>query len=190
MHFKARISELRTMQDLYFIAIIPPADVAQPLDNLRHELSRKFNSSHALNSPPHITLVPPFKMKREQLARLEEALKKSAKRHHPFSLKVNDFGHFGQHTLFAKVNLQDKLRLLQQDVHGAVKDELSLQIDRLEREYHPHLTLAFKDLKKSQFSPAWQYLQQKELKLHFEACNIVLLRHSGKRWLIDKEIPL
>lgn len=178
------------MRPLYFIAIVPPPDVAQTMDNIRHQIWQKYESQHALNSPPHLTLIAPVKMNfaaADDLIRKTEAL---ITEHKPFELTGQGVGHFNQHTLYAKVNLSKPLQTLQQDLEHLVKEELNLKTDRPDRKFTPHLTLAFKDLKKKHFIKAYEFLASQQIRLNFEVENIVLLQYSGSRWLICRRFTL
>jgi 2'-5' RNA ligase len=48
--------------------------------------------------------------------------------------------------------------------------------------FHPHLTLAFRDLKKPAFYKAWQEFKEKKCEATFSVTEIVLLKHNGKIW--------
>ena len=54
------------MNQLYFIALIPPEPLKDQIQDIKLEVTEKFNSSHSLNAPPHITLLSPFRMDEEQ----------------------------------------------------------------------------------------------------------------------------
>lgn len=178
------------MKDLYFIAIIPPADVAAEADNLRHRMWQQYGSNHSLNSPPHITLVPTFSLGRKSGENLKEGLAKIGEAFQPFTIRLDSVGHFGQKTIFLKVEENQDLR----DLHTAIKKCLwqeditdEAESDRL---YRPHLTLATRDLKKEQFKAAWDELQNLDFQEEFQVHDMCLLQHSGKRWLIAGKIPI
>ncbi|MBK5277935.1 MAG: 2'-5' RNA ligase family protein, partial [Bacteroidia bacterium] len=48
--------------------------------------------------------------------------------------------------------------------------------------FHPHLTLAFRDLKKPMFEKAWEEFKSKEYSESFAAKHFTLLKHNGKVW--------
>jgi 2'-5' RNA ligase len=56
--------------------------------------------------------------------------------------------------------------------------------------YHPHMTLAFRDLRKSDFSKAWSDFSTKDLRVDFKVDGVTLLRHSGKEWVPHHELRL
>lgn len=177
------------MQNLFFLAIVPPASTARKLDKLRHEVWHRFNSQHGLNSPPHITLIPPFKMAPAAADELCEALQKLVLKFKPFGITGTGVNHFDQKTIYAAVDSNESLLALQQSLQSLLV-RLNLRTDRPDRKYTPHLTLAFKDLNKVKFKPAFQFLKAQNISLEFEASQIVLLQHSGKRWLMARKFSL
>jgi 2'-5' RNA ligase len=178
------------MKDLYFIAIIPPADVAAEADNLRHRMWQQYGSSHSLNSPPHITLAPTFSLRGKNEESLKRGLEKIGEAYRPFPVRLDKVGHFGQKSIFLKVEENQELR----DMHTAIKKCLRQEdiTDEAEgeRAYHPHLTLATRDLKKEKFKTAWGELQNLDFHEEFHVQEICLLQHSGKRWLIVQHFSL
>ena len=61
-------------KSLYFIAIIPPEKIRREIEELKKKISVAFNTKRALNSPPHITLIPPFRTELDNLNSLIQKL--------------------------------------------------------------------------------------------------------------------
>lgn len=47
--------------NLYFIALLPPAAVAEEITIFKHYIAQHYSSRRALRVMPHITLKAPFK---------------------------------------------------------------------------------------------------------------------------------
>lgn len=64
-----------------------------------------------------------------------------------------------------------------------VKKELKLfnQSDDL-RGFHPHITVAFRDLKKATFEKIWEEYQKKTFRDAFECNSICLLKQVDESW--------
>ena len=89
------------------------------------------------------------------------------------------------------VTESDALNELQRRLHRFFKRELDIfNANYQDRPFHPHLTLAFRDLRKSQYPLAWQEFSNKEYKAEFMADKIALLKHNGKSWDVLKEFSL
>ena len=58
------------------------------------------------------------------------------------------------------------------------------------RHYHPHLTIAFRDLKRRQFGALWEEVRERSVHYAFTVTNLTLLWHDGKRWQVDCEFAL
>lgn len=176
------------MRDLYFIAIIPAWSLARDIDEIRHQLWRRFETQYALNAPPHLTLVPPF-----DYAHYAELIKKLQSFQYSgdsFSLRCAGFGHFGNRTVFVSLEESTELLAFQSKLQSFCEKQLGLQSSAQGRTYHPHITLANRDLDEKRFPSAWEYVQKHTTNQIFSVSYFYLLRHSGKRWLLDRSIAL
>ena len=98
---------------------------------------------------------------------------------------------FPPRVIFINVAESDFLDQLQGKLYRFFKRELDIfNANYQDRPFHPHLTLAFRDLKKSQFHVAWQEFSKKEYKAEFMADKISLLKHNGKSWDVLKDFLL
>ena len=80
------------------------------------------------------------------------------------------------------------LEELQKQIAKTAREKLKLDNSGYKnRGYHPHMTVAFRDLKPSAFRQAWEEFEGRELSHHFEVRSIVLLKHNGKDWEIFRE---
>ncbi|MBL3654787.1 RNA 2',3'-cyclic phosphodiesterase [Fulvivirga sediminis] len=169
--------------DLYFIAIIPPNPIKEVAQQWKEYFSEKYNSKAALKSPPHITLHMPFKWKEEKENRIFEALEKTASSSYTFDLVMNGFGAFEPRVIYMALNKPEGLSLLYKHLATVMKKELNIfNSDYKNRGYHPHLTVAFRDLKKAKFAEAWSEFQEKEYEANFKVHHFHLLKHNGKNW--------
>lgn len=175
----------------YFVAIIPPSPVFEEAQQLREYFRDKYGSKAALNSPPHITLHMPFLWHAEKEERLVSKLAGFAKECDPIKVCLDNFSSFPPRVIFMNVTESDALDALQKKLHRFFKLRLDIfNANYREQPYHPHLTLAFRDLKKAQYHSAWQEFSEKEYKAEFMADKIALLKHSGKHWDVLKEFLL
>jgi 2'-5' RNA ligase len=56
--------------------------------------------------------------------------------------------------------------------------------------FHPHITIAFRDLKKSMFAKAWQEFSSKKFEAVWQVKVIVLLKNEDNQWRVLKEFAL
>jgi 2'-5' RNA ligase len=175
----------------YFIAIVPPEPIYEEIDKLKRFGFEKFGTKGALRSPPHITLHMPFLWKAEKENRLIDGLTAFCKTQAAFDLMTNGFACFAPRVIFIAIGENNLLGDLQRKLVKFCRSEFKLlNANYRELPFHPHITIAFRDLKKAQFIEAWQEFQNKTFHSQFEVRTIALLRHDGSRWHVLCECPL
>jgi len=167
----------------YFIAIVPPSPIYESAMLWKEFFKTNFNSKAALHSPPHITLHMPFEWKTSKEESLMEALNNFSASIQPFEIHLNNFGCFPPKVIFIQVMENKLLQELQASLSRFCKRELNLfNANRLDKPFHPHLTVAFRDLKKPDFQNAWTQAKDKEFNQLFSCRDLSLLKHNGKEW--------
>lgn len=175
----------------YFVAVIPPSPVFEEALELKEYFKEKYHSKAALNSPPHITLHMPFLWNGEKEKKVITALDAFAKKWDPIKICLDNFASFPPRVIFINVTESDALDALQRELHRYFKRELDIfNANYKDKPFHPHLTLAFRDLRKSQYQLAWHEFSKREFKAEFVADKIALLKHNGQRWDVLKEFLL
>lgn len=181
----------KNSENLYFIAILPPEPIYTGALALKQHFKNQYNSKAALNSPPHITLHMPFKWKESKEGDLISSLETFAAKQKSFEVKLTGFSAFEPRVIFIDVIKDEKLELLQKQLKRFCKIELNLfNADYKEFAYHPHLTLAFRDLRKPEFYKAWDEFKEKKFEASFNIASIALLKHDGKEWRGFKNLIL
>jgi 2'-5' RNA ligase len=168
---------------LYFIAILPPSSISSEIQLLKEHFRDTYQSKAALNSPPHITLHMPFQWKEEKEEKLLSVLKKFAAGKSEVKIQLNGYSCFAPRVIYVNVLESEPLRLLQSELHRLCKTELNLfNAQYRDMPFHPHVTLAFRDLKKEKFETAWIEFRDKKFSGEFITNKITLLKHDGKVW--------
>lgn len=167
------------MLNKYLIAILPPEPIASEIYKLKEHFRDKYNSKASLNSPPHITLHMPFEFSNEE--KLLTNFKNTFIT--PFKIELKDFGCFEPRVIFIAVSKSSELESAQRNVMDFCKQELNVfNADYKNQPFHPHITLAFRDLKKPMFKESWNEFKDKTYSASFTCSKISLLRHDGKFW--------
>lgn len=176
---------------LFFIALLPPTDIQAEITKIKEYFAREYQSSHALKSPPHITLYPPFKWLPENLPQLSQCLGKFAANYAPITVTLDGFGAFPPRVIFIHPLKTSELMAVQADLMGYLASNLGLVDEQLKnRVFAPHITVAFKDLKPAAFKAAWPKFRTRPFSTQFTAHNLTLLIHDRQRWHICSEFPL
>lgn len=179
----ARILE----QPRYFVALVPPEPYFTEAFVLKKEVEDRFGSKAALRSPPHITLQMPFRYKEQKEAKIFEALASFGKRFHPFAINQQGFGFFEPRVVFINVEKSTELEQMQKEMLRHLRKALNIDSsDYKNRGFHPHMTIAFRDLKKEAFYEALEHFSSKELNWTWTATELALLKHNGEAWEVLK----
>ncbi|MGN8224599.1 2'-5' RNA ligase family protein [Gracilimonas sp. BCB1] len=179
------------MNQLYFIALIPPSPLQDEIQELKLEVKEKFESSHSLNAPPHITLLSPFRLEDQNEVKLSSLIEDFTKSATPFEVQLRDFSTFPPRVIFIDVEKTPALMNMQEQLEELARsnpDLFNYNYDK--RPYHPHLTLAFKDLTKKNFYKAWKEFENRDFDGSFTADTLHLLRHDGVRWQVQSSHPI
>lgn len=172
----------------YFIALVPPAPIYEEAMGLKLYFKDQYNSKASLNSPPHITLHMPFKWRTDRENDLIQSLAEFSAGHQSFNLELLNFNSFPPRVIFIEAVKTEALEALYKDLHRFCKKELNLfNAAYKDQAFHPHLTLAFRDLKKHLFIKAWEEFQAKKYSAGFVVDKISLLKHNGKIWEVIQD---
>lgn len=167
----------------YFIAIVPPAPVFDQALALKKYFRDQYGSKAALNSPPHITLHMPFNWKQKKEPELCKRLTLFSAGRSRFKIRLAGFSCFQPRVIFIRVCDNPVLQEFQRELESFCRRELNLfNAQYQDRPFHPHLTVAFRDLKKVAFEQAWEEFRQRDFEGDFLTDRITLLRHDGKSW--------
>ncbi|AOM77973.1 2'-5' RNA ligase family protein [Pedobacter steynii] len=169
------------MEDLYFIAIIPPVGLRERIDEIRKEVSLDHGVYSALKPPVHITLAAPFKLKPAMEQQLIQKLK-SLCNFDPFIQKLEDFDGFPEHTVFIKALKNTGISALYKNLKAALKP----YTEGSKNPINPHITIAYRDAKEAYPKIMEQY-QNRRFREEFLTDHFTLLKHDGKRWNIHSE---
>ncbi len=168
---------------LYFIAVVPPEPIFGEVVELKKYFEAHHRSKAALRSPPHITLHMPFKWPLKKEKKLLSAIQSTEFSVQPFPVALDGFDSFPPRVIFVNVAKSEPLSLLQKAVKAVLKRSLNIfNADYKDRPYHPHMTVAFRDLRKSEFHKAWPEFENKGYKATFNCNSFWLLKHDGKKW--------
>ena len=175
------------MLQKYFIAIVPPEHLLSEIQNIKQSIFDKYQSKGALRSPAHITLHMPFSFEEDKEYKLIECLSEF-QFNTVFPIFLNNYDCFEPRVVFINVEEQSELYNLQKQLVNHVKRRLNLfnQSDDM-RSFHPHITIAFRDLKKPMFYKVWEEFKSKHFSGNFNCDSISLLKHQKDEWVVLRQ---
>jgi 2'-5' RNA ligase len=176
---------------LYFVAIVLPPSLEAQVHALKVHANETYQSRAALNAPAHITLHMPFRRTKEQLEEMTKRMDAFAKSIKGFSVELKGFGSFAPRVIFIQVPSNEALWQMEGQVRCFFKTEFNLFNARYKDQgFQPHVTIAFRDLKKSKYATAWKDFSGRIFEASFMADRISLLEHDGHNWKVIHDFSL
>lgn len=173
-------------ENRYFIAVMSPEDISAEITAIKHEIARVYNAEKALKVMPHITLKAPFIISNDQTNTLIDWFKTIKTTAIPFDVSLNGFGVFDNPknpVLFIKPETSDALHNLQKEILQAFKDMFpNIPVHFHEDNFHPHITLGYRDLTYPEFLKAKEVFKTRNYKNNFIVKSFSLLKHNGTYW--------
>lgn len=170
---------------LFFIAVVAPEVVNKQVLVWKEYMREKFGCKVALRSPAHVTLVPPFSLAGEKEAAIGEVLERFASEQQAFEVGLKDFGAFAPRVIFVYVQVSEALS----EIKSSLEDVLiakNYPVKKETRPFHPHVTLANRDLVKKDFPKAWAHFSELKYSAEFVAEDIALLINTPGGWEVSR----
>lgn len=175
-------------QNRYFIALIPPQEVCEQVTAFKKNIAIKYNSRKALRVIPHITLKTPFHLDEKEHGLLMQWFHNLSFNINKFELGLNGFGCFNNSkapVIYVQPEYSAQILSVQQNIIKQFATAFpNTQIQFHDNDYHPHMTIGYRDLTYPEFEKAWSVYKNKPYKVQFEVQEIYLLQHDSKQWNI------
>ncbi|HKC37810.1 MAG TPA: 2'-5' RNA ligase family protein [Chitinophagaceae bacterium] len=168
--------------NMYFIAIVAPEEIDQQVLKWKNYFKENYQCIVALKSPAHITLIPPFWMNEELENHLINSIKEFSANNNKFEITLKDFDTFKPKVIFVDMIKSEQLNHLHQSFNDFISKQNKFPIKKDDHLFHPHVTLATRDLYKKAFQEAWEIFSKKKYETSWFVNGIALLRHNKKSW--------
>lgn len=170
----------------FFVALLPPVAVQDEITAIQQDIWRRFGSQGALNSPPHITLQPPFQWPAGRVGELEQVLADFARGRSPVPVQLQNFSAFAPRVIYVDVVQTEALMALQPAlmVHLETTCGIVNAVAKGRPQFIPHATVGFRDLTREAFHAAWAEFRDRPFAAEFVVPQLTLLYHdkpSGDR---------
>lgn len=171
------------MKKLYFIGIVFEEEISRKIKLLKETARDKFGSGWALRSEGHITVVAPFYYEEEKVTEIKKVL--DSMEVSEFSIGLKGIDSFGKRVIFVKADNHKRLFEYKEELDRKLEE---FNIKTRTKEFHPHITIAFRDLEVEVFDEAYKYFKDK--------CNVgvskewrmVIFENSKDGWEILKSL--
>jgi len=167
---------------MYFIAFVLPTDINDEVLKWKLFMNEHFNCFVALRSPAHITLVPPFWMNDDLENTLENSISQFSQHQSSFQINLKNFAAFKPKVIYVDVLLTPSLQTLHDQLQDYVIAGGLFPIKKDDRPFHPHVTVAARDLNKKAFYDAWETFKEERYEASCRIKEISLLKHDQKKW--------
>lgn len=174
---------------MYFTAFLFQDDVSAEIQNLKQELAERTNARHALKILPHITLLPPFTFTEEEISVKKQMLEEWSCQMHVFEIKLNGFGHFRKDVVYILPEIPQEIFSYQAELVKKMQSPFPGKFPEYSHHWHPHATLAFRDLNEESFHIAMEFLRGKKIKIQTTVLSFAELKHQTI-WVTDSLFPL
>ena len=167
---------------MYFIALVLPSALNEKVLYWKNFMHQRYDCKIGLKSPAHITLIPPFWIAEDKESELFHDVGQLSKKFLPFIVKTKNFSAFKPRTIFIDVEKNIDLNSLKENVDDFFKLNNSYKIKVDSRPFHPHITIATRDLFKKCFYEAWPIFEKEKFEEEWIADGLSVLRHNKKNW--------
>jgi 2'-5' RNA ligase len=177
-------------ENLYLLSITPPSEIASVIDQERRFCAKRFGSYEALKPPVSLSLFGVFTVS-AMVEELTDYLSEWISKQPQFTLHLKDFGFFEnlhRPVVYFDVKHNPWLNAFNKGLTRKMLQRFPFL--NSSASYHPHLTLAYKDLTQEQFQLAKKYYKQCRYEASFDVTNVTLFKHNHKVWERQREMPL
>jgi 2'-5' RNA ligase len=182
---------METVFQKYFIGIVLPTPIKDEVEQLKNHCSELYATKGALRSPPHITLHMPFLVKEQNENLVVKKLSSFCAAQKSFQIVLAGFGCFAPRVIFVGVSENKALQQFQKELVKFCRVAFNLfNADYKDQPFQPHVTIAFRDLRKPMFERAWEEFKHRNFNAEFTVCSIALLKYDGKCWNVFMEFPI
>jgi 2'-5' RNA ligase len=175
------------MHKMYYVAILCPPDVDKEVLQFKNYMKGRFGCTAALKSPAHLTLITPFWSGETREAELQQALQSFKTDMNDIPIHLNGFSHFNQRVLFVNVKHNPSIEELRNQTEKHFIQSFGDVIRKDDRPFHPHVTIATRDMKPGDFIQAWEYFSKIDFMKSFQTRTISLLKLGPDKWNVIGE---
>jgi 2'-5' RNA ligase len=179
-----------TEKSMYYVALLCPLEIDEQLDNYKTFMKVNYGCEMAAKSPAHVTLVNPFFLSEGKHIDLLEKLEAFDSIVTDVDIVVEGFNHFDNRVIFADVHSNENLTALQEQLENYLRNTGFPFIREAKKPFHPHVTIATRDIKPEDFDAAWANFEGKTFQGSFSTNSIHVMKLVEEKWVHDKQFVL
>lgn len=172
-----------TPRQTHFIGVLLPDDLTRSVEECRRYMNWTYGCRSGHATPVHVTLVPPFALPRDYTTEdVVEALLRGVPQDFSFSARTENFGAFGNRTLFAAVRPAPEWNRLKSAAETTLRSAFPGCLRKDPRPFHPHITVANRDIPPGASTAALRVLNGKKFEEDFPVDNMTVFVCKGGGW--------
>lgn len=180
----------RGEMSMYYLTLLCPLDIDESVHEYKNHMRRTYGCDMASKSPAHVTLINPFFMSEGKKKDLEEKVEAFTSTVNEVAINMKGFGHFDNRVIFVDVEPNEPMSTLQEQLESYLKNNGFPFIREAKKPFHPHVTIATRDIKPEDFDAAWADFDGKEFSASFATNTIHLMKLVDERWIHEKQFVL
>lgn len=179
-------------QQTHFIGVLLPEDITLTLEDCRRYMNEAYGCKSGHKTPIHVTLVPPFALPQDFCTKdLVCAIEKDVcPQKLGFSAHIENFGAFGDRTIFANVISSENWTKLRDETVKAILKACPRCTKKDQRPFQPHGTVANRDIPFGVIKKALEVMNELNLVEDFPVDNITIFERKGFCWEAVVSIPI
>ncbi len=177
-------------RSMYYITLLCPTEIDDAIQEHKEMMRTDYACEVAAKSPAHVTLIAPFFLSDGKRNELVEKLNAFESIISDVTVDMNGFGHFGNRVIFADVAVNDNMTALQEQLENYLRNGGFPFIKEAKKPFHPHITVATRDLKEEDFDAAWAKFEGKEISGSYNTNTIHLMKLVEERWVHEEQFVL
>lgn len=172
---------------MYYVAVLCQTAIDEKIQKHKIWMRDRFSCTVALKSPAHITLIPPFWAPNEKEQLLIDTVHTFRTTIPPFNIHLYQFSHFSNRVIFVSVEENHELRSLRKATEDHFIKPFHDEVKPDDRPFHPHVTIANRDVKPGDFNKAWDHFKRQNFDEQFQPNTISMLKLSPGKWNVIAE---
>ncbi len=167
---------------MYYVAVLCPPAIDDKVQKHKLWMRDHFSCTVALKSAAHITLISPFWLKNESEQLLINTLQSFQTDKLPVEIQLRNFSHFSDRVISVAVDENQQLAVLHKETEDHFIQSFYGIIKPDGRPFHPHVTIANRDVKPGDFIKAWEHFGKEKFAESFQATAVSLLKLEQEKW--------
>ncbi len=177
----------------HFIGIPVPESLCDIVKESREWMTYVYGCKSGYGTPPHITLVPPFALDKQNTQKdVELATSKALEKAiglFPLEVNISGFGAFSERTVFAAVKDSPSWQKLHEIFISTFASDFAGQVKKSKRLFCPHLTIANRDIPSGTMDEILKHFATMQVQETFEARSVcIYVRTKSGSWTCGQEI--